>query len=384
MMREHVALILPAPRQDVSVPETASRLPARNGLAISMACLATLAILATLRIASPLLFPLFLSVLLSFVLYPAVRFLRSLGLPESAGAALVVVAVLLGLVLGVYQLAGPAAQWLDRAPDGLRTIEAQARRVLEPVQQVSQTAATLEHMAKQDTKVQEVRVDGSGFGGAILGGVQNVGGCLLVVVPLTYLLLASGDAFLRKLVKLLPRLRDKKRAVEISRESQRQISAYLFATTLINLGLGSAVALGVMLFGMPNALLWGAVVALLNFIPILGGLASVGILLIAGLLSFPDVRHALIPAAVFLVLHLLESNLIKPLVLGRHLALDPVVVFVGVVFWTWLWGIPGSLLAVPLISTLKIFCDRTETFAKFGEFLGPVASNGSSAEAAIS
>jgi predicted PurR-regulated permease PerM len=383
-MREDVASILPAPRQYAPVPETPSRPPARNGLAISMACLATLAILATLRIASPLLFPLFLSVLMSFVLYPAVRFLRSLGLPESAGAALVVVAVLLGLALGVYELAGPAAQWLDRAPDGLHTLEAQARHVLEPVQQVSQTASTLEHLAKQDAQVQTVRVDGSGFGGVILGGVQNVGGCLLVVVPLTYLLLASGDAFLRKLVKLLPRLRDKKRAVEISRESQRQISAYLFATTLINLGLGSAVALGVMLFGMPNALLWGAIVALLNFIPILGGLASVGILLIAGLLSFPDVRHALVPAVVFLVLHLLESNLIKPLVLGRHLALDPVVLFVGVVFWTWLWGIPGSLLAVPLISTLKIFCDRTETFAKFGEFLGPVASNGNSAEAATS
>src|SRR5712671_6611482 len=184
---------------------------------------------------------------------------------------------------------------------------------------------------------------------------------------LLYLLLASGDLFLQKLVRVVPTLSDKKLAVEISHEIQQNISNYLFSVSLINVGLGLVVSGGLYFMGVPNAAMWGILVALLNFVPYFGPVAGVIILGTIGFLSFDTLWKGLLPPAWYLVLHLLEANLITPVLLGRRFTLNPVIIFVSLIFWTWLWGIPGALLSVPILVSIKIVCDRVPAMSAVSE-----------------
>jgi len=186
---------------------------------------------------------------------------------------------------------------------------------------------------------------------------------------LLYLLLASGDLFLQKLVRVMPTLHEKKRAVEISHEIQQNISNYLFSVSLINLGLGIAVSGGLYFLGVPNAAMWGMLVAVLNFVPYFGPVVGVILLATVGLLTFDPLWQGILPAAWYLVLHLLEANLIAPVLLGRRFTLNPAVVFVSLIFWTWLWGVSGALLSVPILVSVKVICDRFPALSSVSELL---------------
>jgi predicted PurR-regulated permease PerM len=186
---------------------------------------------------------------------------------------------------------------------------------------------------------------------------------------LLYLLLASGDTFLQKLVHVMPTLSDKKRAVEISHEIQQNISNYLFSVSLINIGLGIVVSGGLYFMGVPSALMWGMLVAVLNFVPYFGPVAGVALLAAVGLLTFDTLWKVLLPPAWYLLLHLLEANLVTPVALGRRFTLNPVVIFVSLIFWTWLWGVPGALLSVPILVAIKIICDRVPAMSHVSELL---------------
>src|SRR5712671_3712709 len=198
--------------------------------------------------------------------------------------------------------------------------------------------------------------------GTVLAGIGET-------LVLLYLLLASGDMFLQKLVRVMPTLRDKKRAVEISHEIQQNISNYLFSVVLINLGQGMVVSGGLYFMGVPNAAMWGMLVALLNFVPYFGPVAGIMLLATVGLLTFDTLWQAVLPPAWYLSLHALESNLITPVLLGRRFTLNPVVIFVSLIFWTWLWGIPGALLSVPILVSLKVICERFPSMSSISELL---------------
>jgi predicted PurR-regulated permease PerM len=186
---------------------------------------------------------------------------------------------------------------------------------------------------------------------------------------LLYLLLASADMFLLKLVHVMPTLGDKKRAVEISHEIQQNISNYLFSVSLINIVLGAVVSGGLYWLGVPNALMWGMLAALLNFVPYFGPVAGVILLGIVGLLTFDTPWKGILPPAWYLLLHLLEANLITPVLLGRRFTLNPVVIFISLILWTWLWGVPGALLSVPILVSIKVVCDRVPALANVSELL---------------
>jgi predicted PurR-regulated permease PerM len=189
-------------------------------------------------------------------------------------------------------------------------------------------------------------------------------------IILLYFLLAAGDLFLQKLIKVLPLLKDKKKAVAIARETEASISTYLFTVALVNVALGIVVTLVMLLIGMPNAILWGSMAALAEFIPYVGATVMLGTLAMAGLVTFPEIGHALLVPGAYLAVNLLQANFISPAVLGRRLTLNPVAILVGLVFWWWIWGVGGAFIAVPLLATLKIFCDHIESLAPIGEFLG--------------
>src|SRR5436309_600589 len=193
---------------------------------------------------------------------------------------------------------------------------------------------------------------------------------LALLFAFLFFLLASGDLFLRKLISALPRLADKRRAVEIARQIENDISAYLLTITMINGGLGLSVWGAMALLKVPNPLLWGVTAWATNYIPYLGAMFMYCVLTMVGFLTFDTVGHALLVPAAFGVCNILEAYLVTPLVLGRRLTLNPVVIFLALTFWGWLWGVTGALLAVPIMVVFKIFCDHSEPLAPIGEFLG--------------
>jgi predicted PurR-regulated permease PerM len=191
-----------------------------------------------------------------------------------------------------------------------------------------------------------------------------------VLLILLFFLLASGDMFLRKLIRVLPSLADKKTAVEIARQIESDISVYLATITMINGCLGLATWGAMALLGVPNPLLWGVMAWATNYIPYLGAMTMYAVLTMVGFLTFPTTGHALLVPGAFGVLNILEAYMLTPLVLGRRLTLNPVVIFLALTFWGWIWGVAGAILAVPIMVVFKIFCDHSEPLAPIGEFLG--------------
>jgi len=338
---------------------------------LALTGLFVLAVLYTLYFARAFLFPIVLAVMLDFLLSPIIRALKRVRIPEPVGAALV---LLVGLGLfagGIYSLAEPAQAWITRAPVSIHRIESKLRSIRGPVEQVSKTAEQVEAATHGgQTGPDEVVVRGPRLSERLFGTTQNLLTGALETIILLYFLLAVGDLFLQKLIRVLPQLQDKKKAVAIARETEAQISTYLFTAALVNIGVGIVVALAMTALGMPNPMLWGVLAALAEFVPYVGATALLATLTLAGLATFPETGHALLVPASYLAINFIQSNFIAPVILGRRLTLNPVAILVGLVFWWWLWGVGGAFIAVPLLVTFKIFCDHIEALAPIGEFLG--------------
>jgi predicted PurR-regulated permease PerM len=355
---------LEKPRERLSGPT--------DGRTLSLQGLFGLALFYTLYLARELFLLIVVALLLNLLLRPIVRALNRARIPEPLGAALALLALGGLLGYGVYALAEPASDWMDRLPRETRRIQQRLESFLEPVKELNQAAKQVEQLTdiSREPKGQEVTLRTRSLGGLLASGTQSALSMLVPLVILLYFLLSSGDLFLRKLIAIMPRFADKLRAARIASEVQRQVSTYLLTTTLINMALGTCSGLVLWAFGMPNAMLFGAMVGLLNFIPVLGATVSVAVIGLVAILSFASAAEALTaPLSVF-VLHLLESNVLTPLILGRRLSLNPVVIFLGMLFWSWMWGIIGALLAVPILVTVKVVCDHTARLAPLGEFLG--------------
>jgi predicted PurR-regulated permease PerM len=191
-----------------------------------------------------------------------------------------------------------------------------------------------------------------------------------VMLILLYFLLASGDLFLLKLVKILPTMENKKVAVEIYRQIEKDVSTYLTVVTLIYIGFGCVIGTAMYFLGMPNPWLWGVMAAVLAYIPYLGALVGLSTMTVVAILTFDDVFRILLVPTVYFTVDTIQANLIFPMALGRRLALNPVVIFIWLIFCGWIWGITGALLAVPLLAIIKIISDQVEQLAPIGEFLG--------------
>ena len=343
---------------------------------VALTGLFVLAVFYTAYYARSLVVPVILAVMLDFLFSPLVRRLKRARVPPALSGALVVVGLVATLSVSIYGLSGPAAVWMARAPESMRVIESRLERLRRPMERVTRTADQVEKLTEvtqgaPERGVVTVQVKDRSVSQMLFGGTQDLLGSALTVFVLLYFLLAAGDMFLTKVIRVLPKLQDKKRAVQIARDTEDQISAYLITTTAINLVFGVVVGGAMHLLGVPNAVLWGALAAITNYVPYLGAMAMLVVLSVVAVLHFDDPGSALLVPASFLALNLVESALISPLLVGRQLTLNPVVVFLGVLLWGWLWGFMGALLAVPILATFKIVCDHVEGLAPVAEFLGP-------------
>jgi predicted PurR-regulated permease PerM len=338
---------------------------------VALIGLFVLAVFYTLHLAQDFFLPIVLAILLDFLLSPVVRALRKVGIAEPLGAAIVMLGLLGVLVVGVYRLSGPAAEYIALAPESIETVQRKLQSMRGSVEQVTEAAEQVERAAAGgEAEAQQVEIKGPSLTRQLFGGTTAFLSAATVVIFLTYFLLAVGDLFLQKLVGVLPQFGDKKVAVTIARETEAQISLYLFTTTLINIGVGIVTGFAMYLLGMPNPVLWGVVAAVLNFVPYVGAVANTILLTLAAFVTFEDTGHALLVPGAFLALNLIESNLVTPMIYGNRMKLNTVALFIGLVFWWYIWGIPGAILAVPIMATMKIACDHIESLSPIGEFLG--------------
>lgn len=339
---------------------------------VALVGLFVLAVFYTLHLAQAFVLPIVLAVLLDFMLSPVVRALKKRRIPEPVGAGLIILGLLGALGAGVWYLAEPAADWIQRVPESTAAVQRKLQTMRGSVEQVTKAAEQVEkatEVAASDG-VRQVEIKGPSLSKQLFGGTAALLSGATVVLFLTYFLLAVGDLFLQKLVAVLPQFKDKKTAVSIARETEAQISVYLFTSTLINIGVGVVTAIAMWLVGMPNAALWGVVAAVLNFVPYVGALVNMVLLALAAFVTFDSVSRALLVPAVFLGINLIEGNLVTPMILGRRMRLNTVALFIGFVFWWYIWGVAGAILAVPMLAALKIICDHIESLTPIGEFLG--------------
>ena len=345
--------------------------PGWPGMRLSLTILAIVAGAAALSAAQGLLFPIVLAILLALLLTPAVDLTDRLRLPRWLGALLVVAALIGALLVAATQLAAPAQRWLNPKSPEWRKLEFRIREVKKPLETIKDAQERMADIAEDKPgkpKPKEVVVERRDLFKALDDAKPLLVGALSTVV-LLYFLLSSGDLFLRKLIRILPRLTDKKKAVGIARTIQVEIGRYFMTIASINLGLGVVTAGVMALLGMPSAVFWGALVAALNFIPYAGPGMSL-VLLTAGAFVSLDSWPAILAVPIsFFALVLVEGQFLQPILVGRRLRLNVVVTFLAVLAWGWLWGLAGVVVAIPILVVLKICADHVERMSALGEFL---------------
>jgi predicted PurR-regulated permease PerM len=212
-------------------------------------------------------------------------------------------------------------------------------------------------------------VNPGSLAGSVAGGASAFASHLLETLLILFYLLVFGETFMRRLVEVLPRFRDKKQAVEISDTVEKDISAYLLTITIINAVVGVLCGLVMWSCGVPGPLVWAVVAFCLNYIPILGPFAGVALFGVVGLATLGATWFAIVPAVLYLAIHFAEGELITPMLLAKRFTLNPVAVMVALVFWYWLWGVQGAILSVPLLAITKIMSDRIRPLKALGHVL---------------
>ena len=314
-----------------------------------------LALIYTAYFAKPVLLPIFLALIFAILLLPIVRLLTRLRLPQTLSALLVVAMLGAGLTVGAVQLAGPAAEHLDLGPSVMYKIERKLTELKLPLRRARETTEKIAEMAnlENDRKPQIVVVEGSLIE-TLANQAQSILMTSAITVVLLFFMLAAGPSTASRIVEAITQTDQRRRMKRILLEVQWKISIYLRTFTLISLALGLLTAAAMWALGMPNPLLWGVLAAVLNFLPYIGPAITAAIIASAALLNFDSWTQILMPPLAAYALTVIEGQFITPLLLGRQLTLNPILVFLAVIFWGWLWGLPGALLAVPILTVAKI------------------------------
>jgi predicted PurR-regulated permease PerM len=320
-----------------------------------------LAILYTLYFAQALVLPILTAVLLSLMLATPVRWLGQIGIPRSISSIAVVLSIVIVLGGLVVSLAEPANAVITKSPQAITRIEKvikQLRKPLAEASKASEKIAQLSVSVAPKEKTQMVRTIEPAIFDTLILSLPMLALNILGTLLLTVIFLTRGDSVLRKLVELAPQLRVKKDIVTASRNAQNELSRYMFTVTVVNLVFGAVIALALWLLGVDQPLLWGGIAALVNFAPYVGMAIMMCLLTIAGFMQFDSVSMALCVPGIYIILNALESEVITPLVLGKSLEIDPLVIILALLVLGWMWGLVGLLIAVPLLTCFRIIAEK--------------------------
>ncbi len=319
------------------------------------------AFVGMLIVARPVLVPMTAAALLAMTLMPAVNRLRGWGLPRPAAVVIVAVALIAGIVVVGWLLVEPLGNALDTLP----LLEGVGHRLARLGRRIFGTP----YIDWLSERVNEA-MPNAALSARLFGGVGEAVALVLTTFVLMFFLLLSGDLFLQKLIRVLPRIRDKLKALKVVNSVQEDVGRYFATVTLVNVVMGGiAGAIGTW-FELPAPMLLAVLVTLINYVPYLGGIVNTLLLLVAATAVYPSLGETMLPPLAYAVCALIEGHFVTPLIVGRRTQLNAVTVVFGLVFWAWVWGIPGMALAIPLLLVVKGFAMHIERLEAIGEFMG--------------
>jgi predicted PurR-regulated permease PerM len=364
-LEQKLGLVAEPPAAD---PRGAEMPLPRSPQTVFLGILTLIAILACLYVARDIVLPVVLALVLKLLFQPLVKVLERIHIPKAVGA-LFSIALLLGVFVGLGMLlSSPASRWATQIPQAWPMLKKRFAVLQAPIDHIQ---STLDSMG--------VHLSGAGSDSflshpvsmvtAVFSGTGTVASNLLETLLVLFYLLVFGETFLRRLVEVLPRFDDKREAVEISQHMEKDLSAYLLTITIINALVGCGTAIVMWICGVPGPILWGVVAFCLNFVPILGPFCGILLFLAVGLVTEGFVWIAVLPAGLYFAIHVAEGEIITPMLLASRFTINPVAVMLSLIFWYWMWGVAGAILAVPMLAILKIICDRLRPFRAFGHLL---------------
>lgn len=328
-----------------------------------------LALMYTVTIVRALVIPLVLAAFLGLALNPIVVAGTRHRVPRWLGASVLMISLITAIGAGISMLAQPAVTWLHSAPTAIRSFIPKLEHITRPLEAAGRATQTLVNGHPAQANAGQNPGDVAISVWDVLANAPKVLAAILTVVLLVYFFLVYGDLILRRLVEIAPNFGYKRHAVTIVRGIQTEVSRYILTTVVINATLGLTTAGMLFLLHMPDPLLWGSVAMLANFIPYVGAIVTTTTLLLVGLIHFEDVAHALLPALCFAVVTAFEGNLITPMILGRRMRISPIAILIWLLVWGWLWGVPGALLAVPMLTSAKLIAERVRGWEWFARMV---------------
>jgi predicted PurR-regulated permease PerM len=351
----------------IEVPEDLP--PPSDPKVIFLGGLFVLALLAAAYMAREIILPFVFAIVLMLLLQPAFRILERLHVPRTIAALLLILA-LFGTVVGLgTAISSPARTWAAKLPEGIPRLQEQLNFMREPLDTLQRFLQQVEDFGAGPSPTVAAAPQGPTLLSKLFTGTRDFASGFFKTVLFLFFLLVYGDIFLHRLVEILPRFRSKRQVVEISQQIESDVSAYLVTITIMNAAVGIATGLAMWSTGVGDPILWGTVAFLLNYVPILGPAFGMLLFFLAGLLTHDTLWQALLPAGLYLGILLIEGETITPILLARRFTLNPVLVIISLVFWFWMWGIPGVILSMPMLAIAKIICDRLQPLAAFGHFL---------------
>ena len=324
--------------------------------------------------AKDIVMPVMLGILITLTLAPVVRALQSIKIPAPVAAVFVVVSIASVVSVGLSTLSEPVAELFYSVPEIGARVGDHLRPIKTTISEISEAGVHVQELTGSstddpETGVNQVVIEGPSLIKSAASTVATSITSLFIALILSIFTLGSGSLFYEKMVSSFPQLSDKKRALKIVRSVESSVSRYLLTITIINACLGIAIGGLLYAFGFPNAILWGVIAALLNYLPFLGAIAGSFVL---GMVSFgtqDTLSAALIPPLIYYGCSAFEGNFITPYIVGRRLQLNIVAVFLTVIFWGWLWGLAGALIAVPILVFLNVLCEHVDGLKPLGRFI---------------
>ena len=316
--------------------------------------------------------PLVLALLVRLVFAPLVHTLGRRGIPAALSAVMLVVALGSGMMAASAFLSKPVTEMVSGAPDAIKEVRARFAFLNEPFAKLSdagQAVQAIDDGTQGANDPQRVVVVQSGLLAWAVGTAADVGATFGAMLILSVFLLASGDTLRLKLIRIPSGLSGKKRSLRVLADIENEVSRYLLTITAINAGLGLCVGIAMAALGMPDPLIWGIAAALLNYVPYVGGLLGLTLAFVVAVITFPSLAIAVLPPLAYLTLQLLEGYFVTPMILGRRLELNTVAILIVLSLTTWMWGIVGTIIGVPLLVVIKVFSDNFPALFPLAEFL---------------
>ena len=345
-----------------------------NQSRLALQALLFIVVIAALYFARDFLLPVVLAFFIALTLRPAVRFLQKFLVPPWLAATVFVILLVFSGVMVGYLISGPISDWINQAPQLQQQFTSKFAGISEIFTKFSNLTDQIQNASTpaQGSSVQEVVVKQHLFPGLLVSMTSypiQFAVTLAATLVIAIFLLASGDLFYEKLVRILPNLTARKQALHIVYDIESEISTYVLTLSAVNACLGLVIAISFQALGMPSAYLWGMLIFIFNFVPYVGTLAGICLSGFMAIVSFDSVSYAMLLPLTYAGWALLESEIIRPQILGSRFEMNAVAILLFLAFWSWLWGIPGAAIAVPMLVTVKIFCNHVEGLAGLGEFL---------------